>query len=103
MSHACELVRACIKHFSIPFNSFLRKKYLNHPNTTCGDFEEQKKKHFCITDLSSYVERPDITDVPYDHQFILGFENNPMDYEEVFGEGVHEHFMSKFKDLILIF
>lgn len=81
-----------VNSFLIPF--FV--KVLNHPNTTCGDAEERKNQHYCITDLSSYVEQPDITDVPYDHQFILGFKNNPMDYDDIFGEGVYDHFMSNF-------
>lgn len=95
MSHANEFVHAStafVNSFLIPF--FV--KVLNHPNTTCGDAEERKNQHYCITDLQSYVEQPDITDVPYDHQFILGFKNNPMDYDDIFGEGVYDHFMSNF-------
>lgn len=65
---------------------------LNHPNTTCG---KRDLKSLCITDLTSFVARPDITDVKPDYQFYLGFSNYEVELKEVFGDGKYEHFMSK--------
>lgn len=69
-------------------------QYLNHPNTTCGPTD---LKNFCITDLSSYVERPDITDVPPDYQFVLGFNNYLQQVGDTFGADKYGHFMSKLR------
>lgn len=66
---------------------------LNHPNATCGNGDAN---NLCITDLSSFVEQPDITDVPYDVQFFLGFNNYEQQLDEVFGKNQYGHFMRKF-------
>lgn len=58
---------------------------LNHPNTTCG-VQTEIKNHFCITDLLSYVERPEVTEVPYDYQFILGFENRVEKFRNIYND-----------------
>lgn len=53
--------------------------------------------NLCITDLSSYVEKPEITSSNYDYRFILGFNNHLMQMHEVFGKDNYGHFMRKFK------
>lgn len=67
-------------------------KSLNHPNTTCGNSDPE---NFCITDLSSYVERPDITDVPFNERYYLGFGNYAQKVDEIFKPDNYGHFMSK--------
>lgn len=68
---------------------------LNHPNTTCGVLTE-RKRHFCISDLSSFEERPEITEAPFDYQFILGFENRPEKDEVAYNDDYGVHFMGKY-------
>lgn len=67
---------------------------MNSPNTTCGKGDT---KNFCITDLSSYIDRPDITDVPVlpENKIYLGFNNYRQKLDDVFGKKQHGHFMSK--------
>lgn len=77
-------------HF--PINFILQT--LNHPNTTCGSGDP---KNHCITDMSSYVERPDITDVEPDHRFYLGFDNHRQNLSDIFRHNKFDHFMSKFR------
>jgi hypothetical protein len=51
---------------------------------------------YCITDLSSYVETPEITDVAPDYKFYLGFNNHHLALEDVFDGKKFDHFMSEF-------
>jgi hypothetical protein len=67
-------------------------QFLNHPNTTCG--KQEGKKDFCITDLASYVEEPEVTDAQPDYRFKIGFMNYQQTMQNVFGDGIYEHFMS---------
>jgi hypothetical protein len=67
-------------------------KTLNHPNTTCGTAHE----NYCITDLSSFVERPDITDGPPDETFYLGFNMYAQDAHQIYNESKYMPFMSEF-------
>lgn len=78
----------------IAWKAFSREnlQFLNHPNATCGGTDPN---NLCITDLSSYVERPDITDVQPDHRFVLGFNNYAQQLSEVFGKNQYGHFMRK--------
>lgn len=66
---------------------------LNHPNSTCG---LKNTKNYCITDLTSYVKREDITEGKPDKTFLLNFDNYVQNLKDVFGNGKYNHFMSKF-------
>lgn len=56
--------------FPLYSNTFNRKAYMNHPNTTCG---LPDSSDYCISDLSSYVLRPDIVEGKSDYKFYLGY------------------------------
>jgi hypothetical protein len=57
--------------------------------------QTERKNHFCITDLLSYVERPEVTEAPADYQFILGFVNRNEKFENVYNDDFGVHFMGK--------
>lgn len=65
---------------------------MNHPSTKCGTGSSDK---LCITDLSSYLNKPDITDAEPDAQIFLGFEVKTDRFEDVFESQKYEHFNSK--------
>ena len=52
-----------------------------------------------MTDLSSFVERPDITDVEPDERFYLGFNLYIQSFNQIFNESKYIQFMSKFSAL----
>jgi hypothetical protein len=91
VSHKFEPVRTCLKFLHSLLSSV---QSLNHPNTTCG-VQTERKNHFCITDLLSYVERPEVTEAPADYQFILGFVNRNEKFENVYNDDFGVHFMGK--------
>nr|XP_019548835.2 laccase-2-like [Aedes albopictus] len=70
---------------------------VNHPNTTCG----VSQPDVCITDFEAYETEDGIINGTPDRQFILGFENYPMRFEDAFGVGQHEHFMNIHDDIVL--
>lgn len=65
---------------------------LNHPNSTCGATDSNE---LCVSDLSSYVSDPEITDVTPDYRFYLGFDLPVADNEEVFAPNRYDGFMSE--------
>ncbi|XP_062546347.1 uncharacterized protein LOC134212466 [Armigeres subalbatus] len=71
--------------------------FVNHPNTTCG----VSKPDVCITDFQAYETEDAIINGTPDKQFVLGFDNYPMTFENVFGVNSHEHFMNIRGDIVL--
>ena len=67
-------------------------KLLNHPNTTCGLPESNE---YCITDLKSIENLPEILDTNVDHRFYLGFNNIAQNGRDFFSKDNYRHFMSK--------
>lgn len=65
---------------------------MNDPTTPCGDTNSLTN---CISDLSSYVSSPDITDVEPDNRFCLGFKNIDATVSEIFAPNTYGHFKSK--------
>lgn len=76
----------------LPDSVFTQYNSLNSPNNTCGSGDT---RNMCITDMSSYIRRPDITEVVPDHQFYLGFANIVVPVSEVFAPNTYRPFSCK--------
>lgn len=67
---------------------------LNHPNTTCY---AESTADLCSADLEALAYDKDLVEGDVDETHDIAFNNYPLKFHQVFGPGIYEHFMSKYK------